>query len=84
MVTITVPSLCARHAILLFFSACAYPSRDRTRDTAWGVVGVAMWLVYSPSRALGQNRTVALPLRRRTLYPLSYEGVMRGLPAATG
>ena len=26
-------------------------------------------------RALNENRTRGLPLRRRTLYPLSYKGV---------
>lgn len=32
-------------------------------------------------RALNENRTRGLPLRRRTLYPLSYKGVasFRGL-----
>ena len=32
-------------------------------------------------RALNENRTRGLPLRRRTLYPLSYNGVasFRGL-----
>ena len=34
-------------------------------------------------RALNENRTRGLPLRRRTLYPLSYKGVAHFVPLTT-
>ena len=36
------------------------------------------WLIYI-NGALGRSRTCDLPLRRRSLYPLSYQGKLTGI-----
>lgn len=55
-----------------------YEARRREREEKKGSVHYG-W--RSLVRALNENRTRGLPLRRRTLYPLSYKGVasFRGL-----